>query len=498
MYLRSLCFLLFKSSAQFSRTGEAAVEIATSYEFPSAACASVLSVSSCSNPLHNSVEREKRRSRLRHLTNSLRQHVPPFSLFPPVQNLLPIETYRVIDPPVSLRPNIVQTKANQRPNERAAMNELFQKLAADFESGGIAATLATAEQQLRKEKRFHELFEILKMRDRQQQGLPLLHRDDVKTTESQQRQLEDGLIKACNDVGFALLDDGQIQESWVYLRHLNDSDAVLEKLRAVKANEENLDQLLGLLLYEGLDPAAGYAMVLEHYGTCNAITTMQQTMYGRPREQRQATGQLLVAHVHNELLENVKSHVQREENESPGENRLVAVMAKRDYLFADGAYHIDTSHLSSTIQIATELTDSESVELALDMARYGEKLDEGLRYPGDPPFEDLYPTSAKFFAAQLGQDVDESVAHFRKRAEETDAHQEGTFAIETYIDLLSRVGKPTEAMQATVELIPQGIQTTGRAPSFYDLSEQMKSFDRYRELCAERDDLLGYVISLGK
>jgi len=378
------------------------------------------------------------------------------------------------------------------------MNELFQRLSADFESGGIATALATAEQQLRTEKRFHELFEILKMRDRQKLGLPILHSDSVKTTDDQQRQLEDGLIEACRDVGFSLLDDGQIQDSWLFLRHLNDSDAVLEKLRAIKANEENLDQLLGLLLHEGLDPAAGYAMVLEHYGTCNAITTIQQTMYGRPREQRQATGRLLVAHVHNELLENVKAHVQREENALPEQNRLVAIMGKHDYLFADGAYHIDTSHLSSTIQIATELTDSESLELALDMARYGEKLDAGLRYPGDPPFEDLYPTSAKFFAAQLGQEVDQALAYFKERAEKTDAHQEGTLAIETYIDLLSRVGKPDEALQATVELIPRGIPTTGRAPSIYDLSEQMNSFDRHRELCAEHNDLLGFVISLGK
>ena len=94
--------------------------------------------------------------------------------------------------------------------------------------------------------------------------------------------------------------------------------------------------------------------------------------------------------------------------------------------------------------------------------------------------------------------MDESLAHFRERAEATDAHQEGTFAIEAYIDLLARVGKPAEALQATVDLIPQGIQTTGRAPSFYDLSEQMKDFDRYRELCKERDDMLGFVISLGK
>ena len=379
------------------------------------------------------------------------------------------------------------------------MDPIFHQIATDYANSGLQAALETAEKQLRNEKRFHELFEVLKMKDRHQLGLPVLHQDGQQSiSEDQQRKLEDGLIAACRDVGFALLDEGQIQDSWVYLRHLNDNAVVLERVRKIEANEENLDQLLGLLLYEGLDPAAGYAMVLENYGTCNAITTMQQTMYGRPKEQRQAAGRLLVAHVHNELLENVKAHVEREENTTPKETRLVPLISDRPFLFADGAYHIDTSHLSSTMQIAIELSDPKSLELAFDLARYGEKLDEGLKYPGDPPFEDLYSTSALFIGAQLEKDVDAALEHFQKRAKETDAHQEGTFAIETYVDLLARVGRPDDALQASVDLIPQGIQTTGRAPSFYDLSEQMQSFDRYRELCEERNDLLGYVISLGK
>lgn len=378
------------------------------------------------------------------------------------------------------------------------MSQIFEQLSKEFESNGIAAALTSAEKELRASKRFHELFEILKMQSREQLGLPLLHQEDQKTTDEQQRALEEGLLGACRDVGFGLLDEGQIQDSWVYLRHLGDNDLILEKVRKVKVTDENLDQILGLLLYEGLDPEAGYQLVLENYGTCNAITTMQQTMYGRPKDQRQAAGRLLVAHVHNELLENVKAHVEREEGKQPTEDRLAPIFTGRDFLFADGAYHIDTSHLSSTMQIASELTDPPSLELALDLARYGEQLDEGLQYAGDPPFENLYPTSAKFFAAQLGESVDDALAHFRQRAEATDAHQEGTFAIETYVDLLARVGQPAEAMKATIELIPEGIQTTGRAPSFYDLSEQMNDFTRYRELCKDRDDMLGYVIALGK
>lgn len=378
------------------------------------------------------------------------------------------------------------------------MSDIFKQLAETFTSGGIDSALAAAETRLRAEKRYHELFEVLKMKSRQSMGLPLLHEDEQNISEADQRALEDGLVAACREVGFPMLRDGHIQDSWFYLRHVGDNQAVLQALRGLEVTEENLEQVVGLYLHEGLDCEAGYALVLEHYGTCNAITTIQQTMYGRAKTDRQATGRLLVAHVHRELLENVGAHVEREEGKAPTENRLTRVMANRDYLFADGAYHIDTSHLGSTVQIAGELTDEASIELALDMACYGERLDPALQYPGDPPFEEVYPSYAKFFSAQLGIDVEPAVDYFRERAEATDAHQEGTFAIEAYIDLLARIGKPTEAIQATVDLIPSGIQTTGRAPSLFDLSEQLGDFGRYRELCTERNDLLGYIVSLGK
>lgn len=378
------------------------------------------------------------------------------------------------------------------------MSDAFDQLQQAFSTGGIEATLAAAEQQLREQQRLHELFEVLKMKSRQQLGLPLLHQEDSKLSETEQRAVEDGLLDACRDVGFALLRSGQIQESWMYLRHLGENDSILDELNKVEVSEDNVDQVIGLLLHEGLDSKRGYQLVLQHYGTCNAITTMQSTMYGRSKAERKATGELLVAHVHAELLENVKSHVEREEKQVPDTDRLAVLIADRDYLFADGAYHIDTSHLSSTVGVAGEIDDAAHLELALDLTAYGQRLDAALQYAGDPPFEETYPTHAKLLGAQLGQNVETSLDYFRERAEATDAHQEGTSTIETYIDLLARIGRPADAIEAAVKLIPAGTQTTGRGPSLYDLSEQLGDFKRYRELCSEREDLLGFVISLEK
>lgn len=376
------------------------------------------------------------------------------------------------------------------------MSNIYQQLSEDYRAGGMVTALETATQTLRRQNRFHELFEVLKMQTRQRLGLPLLHDDASQLSEVDQRRFEDELLEACRDVGFSLMRAGQVQESWGYLKHLTDRKAVLAELNQLEVTDDNLEAIVGLLLYEGLDCDRGFQLVLEKYGTCNAITTMQNAMYGRSQADRRATGNRLVQHVHHEVLESVKAHVEREEGAAPSGNRLSPIIANRDFLFENGSYHIDTSHLSSTVQIAVELVDTDTLTLALDLARYGTRLHPELQYPSQPPFEDTYPSHLKFFAALLGEDVDANLSYFRQRADQTDAHQEGTFVIETYIDLLARLGRPADAIEEVVRLIPAGIQTTGRAPTLYDLSKQQGCFDRYRELCIEREDLLGFVVGL--
>src|SRR5437773_379475 len=98
---------------------------------------------------------------------------------------------------------------------------------------------------LRQQKKYHELFEVLKMQLRRKLGLPLLagvavggeasgvavgreadHGDSPSDSESltdqQRTALEDGLIAACREVGAALLAEGKIREGWMYLRSVGD------------------------------------------------------------------------------------------------------------------------------------------------------------------------------------------------------------------------------------------------------------------------------------
>ena len=99
----------------------------------------------------------------------------------------------------------------------------FDQLQATLASSGPDAALSQAAVVLRQQKKYHELFEVLKMGLRRKLGLPLLAGNATDGLSDEQRtKLEDGLIGACREVGSALLSEGQIREGWMYLRPVGD------------------------------------------------------------------------------------------------------------------------------------------------------------------------------------------------------------------------------------------------------------------------------------
>ncbi len=58
--------------------------------------------------------------------------------------------------------------------------------------------------------------------------------------------------------------------------------------------------------------------------------------------------------------------------------------------------------------------------------------------------------SGYFFGALLGIQVEPSLRQFLQKAESLDVNEHGTVGIETYADLLARLGRPLESMQFLV------------------------------------------------
>src|SRR5262245_5688078 len=184
----------------------------------------------------------------------------------------------------------------------------FDQLQSALAAGGPVAALQTAADLLRQQHKHHELFEVLKMQLRQRLGLPLLASESADgLSEEARTKLEEGLIGACREVGAALLKEGKIREGWMYLRPVGDRAEAAKLLGAIQASEENYEDLIDVCLHEGTDIGRGYGLVLEHYGTCNAITQYDSSIARRPRADQQPAAKLLLLRIHADLVASVSA-----------------------------------------------------------------------------------------------------------------------------------------------------------------------------------------------
>ncbi len=376
-------------------------------------------------------------------------------------------------------------------------SQIFDELQHINEQSGQSEAIARLIAFLESEGRFHELFEALKMSLRLQLGLAPTQSDrNEKLPEAIEMKLEHGLIETCRRVGEGFLKQGKIREGWMYMRPVGDREAAAAALRQIPDTEDNVDELLEVLLHEGVDVARGYQLALDRLGTCNSITLFESALAARPRADQQAAATLLVRHVHEELLANVLRDIAGREGKEPEEATVEELLKKRPELMRDGSYHLDTSHLASTVRFARVLDEPDVLRKALDLTIYGRHLHPQFQYPGEEPFLDLYPSSAAFFRALLGQQVDAGIRYFTQKADVVDQVQNGTVAIEVLIDLLARCGRPAEALKAYEKRMPVDGRLIGIAPNMLELSARVGEYASMREICRQRQDLLGFTAAL--
>jgi hypothetical protein len=379
----------------------------------------------------------------------------------------------------------------------------FDQLQSAVAGGGPDAALEKAAALLREQKKYHELFEVLKMQLRRRLRLPLLagmsgepSGDSETLTDDQRTKLEDGLIAACREVGAALLAEGKIREGWMYLRPVGDKAEAAKLLGRIEPTDENYEDLIEICLHEGIDIGRGYCLVLERFGTCNAITTFDSSLARRPRGEQVPAAKLLLRQVHDDLIANVKADIARQEAKQPGEDTLRDLVRDRDWLFQDNSYHLDTTHLAATVRIARALTEPDDLRLALDLTEYGRRLSSQFQYQGDEPFADMYPANALYFQALLGENIDDAVNYFKTKAEMLDPQHHGYGAIETYIDLLTRLGRADEALAVAIRFNLGSIQPLGSVPPLLELARRSGNFGTLLNHCRTTQDLLGFTATL--
>ncbi len=355
----------------------------------------------------------------------------------------------------------------------------------------------------RQARRPMELFEALKMQIRNRLDLPLVSSEnEPPRPEDVERQLEVGLLDACREAGTMLIEDGKVGEGWMYLRPTGDTELAKRLIAEKPITEENYDEMVQVLLHEGIDVARGYQAVLDHQGTCNSITLYEQSLVGRSKSDRIAAASCLLNHLYDELITLVRGDIARREAPAGDDETLDEMIEKRRWILEDGGYHLDTTHLSATVRIATLLEDPAQIKKAWELTQYGRKLHHQFQYPGEEPFVDFYPAHSTFFSILLGENVDAGLKMFERKARTVDVAQHGTASIETYVDLLQRVGRPLEAINAAIELVPDELPPQRIVPLLLDIALKAKAmgemggYDSVAEYCKKHDDVLGYAAVL--
>lgn len=352
-------------------------------------------------------------------------------------------------------------------------------------------------EELRAAGRLHELFDVRLLQSRLQLGLPAYLAQSAEELPTVQRAaLEEAYLAACREVGQLLLGQGSIREAWLYLRPVGDKADVARAIAAKQPTDAELEGILDVALQQGVAPACGVQLMLDRYGACNTISAVDGHVAQWSAADRRAAVGVLLRRIHADLFDHVRHDVECREGQPPAGDQMAALVAERSWLFENENYHLDTSHLHSTVRLARLAEDAADVAMALDLTEYGRRLSPHYQYPGEEPFAEFYASHGLFFAAQLGDRVEAALEHFEKCARDEELRRYSTLAAETLVVLLVRLGRFAAALDASLELLPPGTPTGGWAPTIAEIARAGGLLPRLMEVYRQRDDVVGLATAL--
>ena len=399
----------------------------------------------------------------------------------------------------------VSRDAPALPDEPASMPAIvnfeseLKKSSTDASSASSPdAVFQALESCLVEQQDFHRLFDAKLIRVRYQLGLPITQPTSLKSVPPEHdAAFRAAYTQAAREVGHLFLAAGQLPDAWAYLRTIHEPQPVRDAIERriselIPEPGPQIDELLNLALYEGAHVVEGLKLLLKMNGICNTVTAMGQLLpQMSPQERRQAAA-VLVQTIYADLLHNVQRDVERRKPLLTPVSSLRELITGREFLFAEGGYHVDVSHLHSIVSFARHLERSDpELRLAIELAQYGAQLAEPLRYPADVPFDDYYVANQHFLQAVAGVDVDEALAYFIERLnQEPDLNDKRMIAF-VIVDLGQRVGQVNRALEAAAPFVSRLEDPNGF--SFTAFCVDAGRCDVLEAAARENDDVLAFA-----
>lgn len=381
--------------------------------------------------------------------------------------------------------------------------ECFESELSKVNSSSATPTsvLDAVERALLSQKDYHRLFDAKLMRVRSSLGLPITQPTSLKDVPAEHElAFREAYTNAAREIGQLFLDGGQLADAWAYFRTIQETEPVRKAIAKQVAEMPaepgpQLDELLNLALYEGAHVVEGLKLLLKTHGVCNTVTAMGQLLAQMSPDERRQAAAVMVRTIYSDLQHNVRRDVEkRQPTLKPGLS-LGELVRGREFLFTEGAYHIDVSHLHSIVSFARHLQNADpELKLAIELCQYGAQLAEQLRYPGDVPFDDYYVANEWFLKALAGVEVDQSLQYFIDRLNQEPDDADKRMIAFVLVDLGQRVDRVNMALDAAANYVSRLEDPNGF--SFTSFCVKAERLDLLESAARENDDVLGLVTVL--
>jgi hypothetical protein len=306
---------------------------------------------------------------------------------------------------------------------------------------------------------------------------------------------EEAIRQAGRTVGRLYLDAGDIFKAWGFFRMLGEPEPVKEALEKYEPGpDDDTYGLVEIAWQHGVHPTRGFDLVLDRSGICSAITMAGGADLSRNPDVRDHCVKRLVRALHTQLKERITNDFTSRGVHIPDGATIGQMLAGQEDLFADDLYHVDTSHLNSVVQMATQLSPCPELDLARELCEYGERLSPNLRGDHHPPFENGYADYKVYLDVVAGRDVEEGIDHFKRKLP-TAAEVGDRFPAEVLVNLLVRLDRLPEAVTVAKEYLNR-VDGESSCPPLTDLARRAGDYQTLADAAQAAGDPVTYLAGL--
>jgi hypothetical protein len=387
----------------------------------------------------------------------------------------------------------------------------FDSIAATLRERGPIAALERLADDLNASGDYRALLDAMLLKARQELGLPLIAPGSLADVpEPKRTQYEEKYVEAIRLIGSKYLASGDIPTAWAYYRVIGENQPIVRAIDDYRPDAggdnsggdgERLGAVIEVAFNHGVNPRRGFELILEHYGTCSAISAFE----GLPAHDeavRLSCAERLIRQLHRDLVANIRSDIAGRGQLLPPIGATIAeLIAGRDWLFAEDSYHIDVSHLTSVVRMSVLVNDPDALALAVDLTEYGRRLSPRLQFEGVPPFERVFDDHGIYLRALVGRDVDAAIAHFRAKLGPPDRRSDPespdpAIPAQTLVTLLVRLGRLDEAIDISARYLTGLPESALFCPNIAQLCQRAGDPKRLADIARDRRDLVNYTAAL--